>query len=296
MSHDEIGNWDGTRLIPKVLVRHLDLFMKTNGGSDAEKGQKAAHAGQKLAELIVSDKFATMSDADLSKAEKDMGLNTFISKDALTDAFKTAIAKHKLATGTVMTIPGPKMYFQGDDEADLSYFKFFREFSDEKRQRAQSDDLRNTIVAKKGYDTLEEFARPDSIIGRVQPKGMFEALPEQIIALTADLRDMLKHLPVLKRGEFAGTYKDNNHNVHIHHLRLGKEELLIIKNFGQGFHDKNYSYYGFPQGSQWEEIINSDALKYGGSGYSNAGRQDINNMNQNLSLAPNSFLILRKIN
>ena len=221
MSHDEIGNWDGTRLIPKVLVRHLDLFMKTNGGSDAEKGQKAAHAGQKLAELIVSDKFATMSDADLSKAEKDMGLNTFISKDALTDAFKTAIAKHKLATGTVMTIPGPKMYFQGDDEADLSYFKFFREFSDEKRQRAQSDDLRNTIVAKKGYDTLEEFARPDSIIGRVQPKGMFEALPEQIIALTADLRDMLKHLPVLKRGEFAGTYKDNNHNVHIHHLRLG---------------------------------------------------------------------------
>lgn len=295
MSHDEIGNWDGTRLIPKVLVRHLDLFMKANGSSDAEKGQRAAHAGQILAELIVSDKFASMTEADLSKAEKEMGLNTFISKDALIDAFKTAIAKHKLAMGTVMTIPGPKMYFQGDDEADLSYFKFFREFSGEKNQRAQSDDLKRSIVARKGYDTLEEAARPDSIVGRVKPEGMFKNLPEQIIALTADLRDILKHLPVLKCGEFAGTYKDNNHNVHVHHLRLGSDELLIIKNFGQGFHDKNYSYYGFPQGSQWEEIMNSDAEKYGGAGYSNAGRKDINNMNQNLSLAPNSFLILRKV-
>lgn len=295
MSHDEIGNWDGTRLIPKVLVRHLGLYMKVNGASEAEKGQKAAHAGQKLAELIVSEYFDKMNDAELSKAENAFGLNTFIPKDALIDAFKTAVAKQKLGMGAVMTIPGPKMYFQGDDEADLSYFKFFREFSDEKRDRARSNVLRDQIVAKKGYDTLEEIARPDSIVGRVVPKGMFAELPQQMIKLTSDLRDIGKHVPVLQNGEIVGTYKDNNHNVHIHHLKLGNDELLVIKNFGQGFHNKNYSYYGFPHGSNWEELLNSDNQKYGGSGYSNAGRSDINNMNQNLSLAPNSFIILRKI-
>ena len=295
MSHDEIGNEDGTRLIPKVLVRHLDLFMKSNGISDSEKGQKAAHAGQKLAELIVSDSFDNMSEIELTKFENQIGLNTFIPKEQLIDAFNTAVAKHKLALGTVMTVPGPKMYFQGDESADLSYFKFFREFSDEKEQRKKSDDLKNRIIAEKGYDTLEEIARPDSVVGRVKIGGKFKELPSQMENFTSDLRNLLKNSNALKNGEIVGTYKDNNHNVHIHHLKSGDEELLVIKNFGQGFHDKNYEYYGFPQNSNWEEIFNSDSLRYGGSGYSNEARKNIDNMNQKLSLAPNSFLILKKI-
>lgn len=296
MSHDEIGNLDGTRLIPKVLVKELDLFMKSTGNSDAEKGQRAAKIGQNLAELIVSEKFEKMSDADLVKAEKDMGLNTFIAREDLVNAFNTAIAKQKFALGTVMTIPGPKMYFQGDDEGDLSYFKFFREFSDEKTPGTENYLLRDIMKAQKGYDTMEEVARPDSIVGRIQPKGMFKSLPEQIISLSRDLRELLKQVPVLERGEIAGTYKDNNHNVHIHHLKLDNDEVLVIKNFGQGFHDKSYSYHGFPQHGNWEEILNSDDKKYGGSGYSNPKRKYINYVNQNLSLAPNSFMILKKNN
>ena len=181
MSHDEIGYWDGTRLIPKILVSHLGLYDKTNGNSDAQKGQNAARLGQQLAELIVSKDFGEMSDAKLTEYEKNIGLNTFIPKDALIDAFKTAIAKQKLAQGTVLTTPGPKMYFQGDDEADLSYFKFFREFSDERAVRAKSDDLKNGIVAQKGYDTLVEIARPDSMLGRVKPEGLFKDTHEHRI-------------------------------------------------------------------------------------------------------------------
>ena len=51
MSHDEIGNEDGTRFIPKYLVRHLDLFNKVDGNNDSKKGQNAAHLAQRLAEL-----------------------------------------------------------------------------------------------------------------------------------------------------------------------------------------------------------------------------------------------------
>ena len=105
----------------------------------------------------------------------------------------------------------------------------------------------------------------------------------------------LQNMPVLKSGDIIGTYKDNNHNVHIHHLKLGKDEALVIKNFGQGFHHKNYEYYGFPQNSSWQEVFNSDAKEYGGSGYSNKGREAITNMNQNLSLAPNSIVILKRV-
>ena len=106
---------------------------------------------------------------------------------------------------------------------------------------------------------------------------------------------MLQDMPALKSGDIIGTYKDNNHNVHIHHLKLGKDEALVIKNFGQGFHHKNYEYYGFPQNSSWQEVFNSDTKEYGGSGYSNKGREAITNMNQNLSLAPNSFVILKRV-
>ena len=295
MSHDEIGNEDGTRLMVKVVSRHLDLFNKVNGYSDAEKGQRAAHAAQKLSELIVSKEFPKMTDEQLKAKEEEFGLNTFISKNDLRDAFNTAIAKQKLAHGTIFTIPGPKMYFQGDEVGDLSYFKFFREFSGEKYKRAESDGYKNSIIGQKGYDTLEEIARPDSIVCKIEPQGYYKDVKNQMRNFNAELRCLIDKTPVLQSGNIVSTYNDNNHNVHIHHLQLGTDEVLIIKNYGHGFHDKNYGFYGFPQNGQWREIFSSDEKKYGGSGYNNKRPDVITNMNQNLSLAPYSFIILKKV-
>ena len=132
--------------------------------------------------------------------------------------------------------------------------------------------------------------------GRVKPEGLFKDTQEQMVKFNKDLKALIDRMPVLTKGSLINTYKDHNHNVHVHQLKLDNEEVLVIKNFGQGFHDKNYEYYGFPQNSRWEEIFNSDNSLYGGSGYSNAGRKDIDNFNQRLSLAPNSFLILKKVN
>ena len=295
MSHDEIGNEDGTRLIPKILSSQLFIFGKVDGKNDAEKGQKAAHAAQKLAELVVSEDFWDMSYSEFEKYQRAAGLNTTIPKMDLLNAFKTAFAKHKLGMGTVMTVPGPKMFFQGDEKADLSYFKFFREFSDEKEKRAKSDDYKNSIIEQKGYDTLEKIARPDCIVGRLQPKGIFSNLSKQMESFYIDLKNIYENNDVLKKGHIMATYKDMCHNVHIHHLGYdGKNELLIIKNFGHGFHMKNYGYEGFPNGD-WKEIFNSDAIEYGGSGFINDMHPFIFRNNQNLYLAPNSFLILQKI-
>ena len=294
-SHDEIGNEDGTRFIPKYLGRHFNLFLSSDGVDNAEKGQKAAHAAQKLAELIVSENFVKLSDAELAKAEKDAGLNIFIPKKELIDTFKTAVGKQKLILGTVMTTPGPKMYFQGDEQADLSYFKFFREFSDEKNKRAEGSDYKDKIVKQKGYDTLESVARKDCIIDKIEPKGLFKNLKTEMNDYSSELNALVEEYPALAKGEIIATYKDNNHNAHIHQLKLGDEEILVIKNFGTGFHNKTYEYYGFPQNSTWEEIFNSDDPKYGGDGFTNKGRKDITNLNQHLSMAPNSIVILKKI-
>lgn len=295
-SHDEIGNQDGTRFIPKYMVAHLNLFTKVNGINDPEKGQRAAQAAQKLAEIIVSPNFENLSDKMLHQKELDMGINTFIPKQELIDVFKTAVAKQRLILGTIYTTPGPKMFFQGDDEGDLSHFKFFREFSGEKADRAKDPSIEQNAIRKYGYDCLEEVARPDSVLGRVKMGGMFKNLQTQMRAYTTDLREVLDKNPVIKTGDIVGTYKDNNHNVHIHHIKSDDEEVLVIKNFGHGFHNNSYSYYGFPNNdSKWTEVFSSDNEKYGGMGYTNSGRMDITNDNQHLSLAPNSMIILKKI-
>ena len=295
-SHDEIGNWDGTRFIPKYLVAHLDLFAKMNGFNDQDKGQKAAQAAQKLSELVVSKEFGNMTDDQLIEKQKELGMHSFVSKGDLMNAFNTAIAKQRLIIGTVYTTPGPKMFFQGDDVADLSYFKFFREFSDEKLARKSNASVEQEKIAKYGYDSLEELARPDSVIGRVKPVGMFKDLQKNMRQYTTDLRALIDSNPALLKGEVIRTYKDNNHNVHIHQLKDGDDEILVIKNFGWGFHNNEYGYDGFPNnGSKWQEIFSSDDKKYGGMGYSNQHRSDISRENQHLSLAPNSLIILKKI-
>lgn len=295
-SHDEIGNWDGTKFLPKNLVMHFLLSSFMDGTDDAKKGQNAAKASQELCKLIVSKDFYNMSSTDLIKIEEELGIKKFISKAELINAFKSGLAKQKLMFGISMTTPGPKMYFQGDDQADLSYFKFFREFSDTKKLRNDNPISICNILNQKGYDTLEEVARKDCIIDRIKYEGIFKDTPAQMIKFNKDLSNLLKNHSALQKGEITAFYNDYNHNVNVHKLTSSDEELLVIKHFGDGFIDKSYEYFGFPQDSTWEEIFNSDAEKYGGAGYTNEDRKDITNLNQKLSLAPNSFIILKKVN
>ena len=69
---------------------------------------------------------------------------------------------------------------------------------------------------------------------------------------------------------------------------------MIIKNFADRFYDKNYSTLGFPKHGKWIEVFNSDAKEYGGRGMTNIGKE-FSNMNQNINLAANSIVVLKKI-
>ena len=291
MSHDEIGNEDGTRLVSKSISSTLDLFNKVKGNSNAEKGQNAAKLSQKILELFVNQEINNYTDQEFSKYLNDYGLREGIclNKKEIENAFMIAYAKQKLANACIMTIPGPKMYFQGDDAFALSQFKFFRELSDYKTNP-------HTIKAenqKKGYNTLEKYARADSIIDSIKSKN--QDYENTMLKFNQDLANLVKNNKVLQNGKLINTFKDWHHQVHIHHLKLENEEVIVIKNFGQNFHNKSYGFANFPTGN-WTEIFNSDKEIYSGSNYINTNRKDsINSHNQNLNLAPNSIIILNKI-
>src|SRR5574344_407589 len=69
MSHDEIGNNDGTRLINKSVCQRLGMFFKMNGRDDCEKGQKAAQATQNLLTAIMNGKADKMSPKEWNQLQ-----------------------------------------------------------------------------------------------------------------------------------------------------------------------------------------------------------------------------------
>jgi 1,4-alpha-glucan branching enzyme len=191
-----------------------------------------------------------------------------------------------------MTIPGPKMYFQGDDELNLSYFKFFREFSNDKQKRAKDPNFIQNIINEKGYDTLESIARKDSLLDNIELQENNNRCIKSYTTFMRKILDSLRFNPVLTKGDIINTYKDHTNKIHIHHLKLNDDEALVIKNFGTKFFE-NFGYPNFPNGN-WQESFNSDASWFKGSSYINVSR-DITQQNQNLRLAPNSVVILKKV-
>lgn len=93
-----------------------------------------------------------------------------------------------------------------------------------------------------------------------------------LLKLVTDLNTIYKAEPALYAFPFDGRgfewvdYEDRNNSI-IAYLRKGEQEndlALVVCNFSPGVH----AHYriGVPRKGQWREILNSDALKYGGSG------------------------------
>lgn len=292
MSHDEIGNVDGTRLIPKIVAQYLNLFTNIEGIDDADKGQKAAQLSQKLIETIVTNE--NISSADFAKLQTDYGLTILYDKKVVKTALMVALAKQRLAQGAIMTIPGPKMFFQGDDNAELAHFKFFREFSNEKTDRKLHPEMKLNTIRQKGYDTIIDEALPDSIIDRIKPSGTFKDMQKQMIAFNLDLRKLLDENPAVQDGEITARYKEHDKLIHIHRVTKGDNDIVVFKNFADTLYNNNYSSLGFPKEGEWIEILNSDDVKYGGGGNVNKGKVFSDN-NQNFSFAPNSIIVMKRV-
>lgn len=331
MSHDEIGNFEGSRLISKLMAPMLHLnenvLLNENDRARAkalskQKGiseenatntvrlQKAQFASEKLALLLQTgclDKYETTSVSTrrwynaINQAFKDEILKPLgikeqsgITIDKLTTMYQKSTNKVKMALARTYSIPGPKMVFQGDERADLTPFRFFRQFDSVKNE----DYLYN----EKGYKTNKE-ALNRSTFGTVSYSAKGKTNMNRFKALVRDLNLINDANPALTKGVLIAenTVKHQFSQVFGTHAKdeESNNEIFSITNFGDADYPRNDAaeyYIKFPKG-EWIEILNTDDKKYGGTGNFNNYQPIKSNgyYNSPIQLAAQSTKIFKRI-
>lgn len=299
MSHDEIGNKEGSRLIAKLMVPmlHLNEIIELND-KDEERAhqmsiqrnmhiddayrtvhaQKAQFVAEDLAIMFQTgqlDKYDT-SNINLRRKKHQidtafndevllpLGIksNSGITYDNIKAMFMKSFNKNKMALARTYSIPGPKMVFQGDEKAELTPFRFFREFDSVKDEKH--------MQIEKGYNTgLAGYQ--ESTIGNITYSPAGRNLMNKFRNLTRDLNQLNAENSSLTRGYLIvdSTIKNPDNVFATHALDPErKNEIFSITNFGDNTYPRKDAaeyYIKFPKGV-WVEKLNTDDKKYGGEG------------------------------
>lgn len=303
MSHDEIGNFEGSRLIAKLLVPMLHLndnitlseddinrameLSKLKGQSidDAKntvRFQKAQFTSEKLAMMYQTgelDKYNTdeitdrrwlniVNQAFRNEVLKPLGIkaSSGLTYENVKNMYEKSIDKNKMALARTYSLPGPKMIFQGDERADLTPFRFFRQFDSVKDEY--------NLYVEKGYRTGKN-ALHESTLGNIKYSAKGRNTMVKFRQLTKDLNLLNSNNPALVSGKLIpeNTVKHHSSQVFATHARdnESKNEIYSISNFSDMSYprkDADRYYIKFPKG-QWQEVINTDDKKYGGKGRTN---------------------------
>ena len=300
MSHDEIGNCEGSRLIAKLMVPMLHLnenitlsdediaraeqFSKLKNCSleDAKKtvsAQKAQLCAEKLAIMLQTgelDKYNTtgltskrwvhaIEQAFKNEVLAPLGINltSGITLDIIKAMFLKSFNINKMALARTFSIPGPKMVFQGDEKADMTPFRFFRQFL--------SVPNEEYLYFEKGYKPGRS-ALEESKLGIIKYTPTAKNIMNKFSNLTKDLNMLNEKNPALTRGRIIPEHTVKHQASQLlatHAVDIeSQNEIFTITNFNAADYprlDAADYYINFPQG-QWIEILNTDDKKYGGSG------------------------------
>ncbi len=332
MSHDEIGNFEGSRLISKLLVPMLNLneniqlnyrdiqrakdLSKAKQISEEEathivKSQKAQLASEQLAiflqtgylddyktniQGISSQKKRAIQKAFESDVLTPLGIrkDSGITVEALNQIYKKAYDKYKMVLARTYATPGQKMVFQGDEKADLTPFRFFREF--------QSVPDEHYLYVEKGYDTgLKGFI--ESKLGTLKYSSEGKDNISKFKNLTRDLNRINEENPALSDGYIVreNTVKHPVSKVLGTHMKAknADNEIFAITNFMDAEYprlDASSYFINFPKG-KWKEILNTDSTHYDGSGAFKNNQVIISDgQNKNpIKMAAYSTLIFKKV-
>ncbi len=304
MSHDEIGNYEGSRLLAKLMVPMLHLNENVYLNEDDEnraktmsqlKGksyeemrqtvvfQKAQFAAEKLAMLLQTgelDKYSaqnitnrawydSVQNAFKNEILTPLGIshNSEITYERVKAMFERSFEANKMALARTFATPGPKMVFQGDDSADLTPFRFFRQF--------ESAGNEHSLYVEKGYQTGEE-ALNDSKMGTIKYSSEARSQMNKFRNLTRDLNKLNNENKALQNGHIVAknTIKHPGSQVIGTHLASDdhSNELFVVTNFSQSKYPREHAdkyYIHFPEG-RWVEVLNTDDKKYDGQGRINS--------------------------
>ena len=330
MSHDEIGNYDGTRLVAKLMVPMLSLNdniilndedkkrasdmaqIKQKSFEDClyiVKNQKVQLASEKLLKMFLEGKLDKYQRSDnnyywlepiqpefIKEVLEPLGINpaSGTCPEKIKEMYLKSFSLCKTALATTYSIPGPKMVFQGDESLDITPFRFFREFQSIK------NDAKNLEI-EKGYDAGKSGLMESTLGSFRYSKYAGEKL-KQYSTLTSDLNKLMAENSALSNGHYieCDTIKHHQSKVLATHIASddNENELYTISNFENSAYprqDADKYYITFPKGA-WVEVLNTDDKKYGGVGYVNrsviiSDGQD----HQPINLGKYSTLIFKKI-
>ena len=331
MSHDEIGNFEGSRLTAKLLVPILQLNenvvldkkdMERSAALSKQKGQsyddalntvrfqKAQFLAEKLATMLLTGSLDRYSTNQATSKQWENAVDRAFKKDVLIPLgikdtsgithsrletmYKKSMNQVKMALARTYSIPGPKMVFQGDERADLTPFRFFRQF----------DSVRNEgyLYNEKGYKPGKD-ALDASTLGVINYSAQGRLLMNKFKNLNKDLNIINAQNPALTRGVLIpeNTVKHPASQVFATHAKdpESSNEIFAVTNFGDSDYPRkdaaNY-YIKFPEG-KWVEILNTDDRKYGGSGYfNNSGILQSNGYdNSPIKLASQSTKLFKRV-
>ncbi len=305
MSHDEIGNCDGTRLISKLMAEKLNLnryvFLNSEDENRALKYsqlknislneakriaqcQKTQLVAEKLAILLQSGKLSNDEDIYNLDISKESNITT---KDVNT-AYNQSYAKQKAAFALMYAMSGPKMIFQGDEKADLTPFRFFRETT-------LPNDKEN-LSTEKGYTGGVE-ALNASTMGNIPYSLSGKNIQKAAQNLTKALNDFsLTNAQINKQKTVLHPYS----KVIALNIKNNDDEYYVVSNFSDiEYPNPNADeyYIGFPKGN-WQEILNTDDEKFHGSGMFKNNKKiesKTSSVKLPIKLPANSTLYFRKI-
>jgi 1,4-alpha-glucan branching enzyme len=330
MSHDEIGNYDGTRLVSKLMVPMLSLNEnivlddednhRANQMSELKnipyeqalnnvKNQKAQLACEQLLKQFLTGKFDEYNKSEtgfywfepvderfIQNVLIPLGIKpeSGICPEKVQEMYSMAFSLSKAALSLTYSVPGPKMVFQGDEKADITPFRFFRKF------QSSPDDNRNLYI-EKGYNTGLMGVK-ESTLGKIKYSKYAQEKTDEYKALTSDLNKIASENKAMNDGHYVyeDTIKHYQSKLLATHTISEDEtnELFTISNFEHVAYprkDADKYYIRFPKG-KWVEILNTDDKKYGGVGYVNHKLINANgNSDIPINVGKYSTLIFKKI-
>jgi 1,4-alpha-glucan branching enzyme len=251
MSHDEIGNIDGTRLITKIFAKEIDIYKNIPKNFKHRREQEFAQVSHFILRKLMTGSLNTMTQKDFTNFAKKYYLPLSTTRENLKQAYRKALKMHRLAVATTFSIPGPKMIFQGDEFGEMTHFKFFREFSSGYEKYLES----------KGYKPGRP-ALNDSKIGSIKYCDKYYKDLKFTGALMKDLNKINAENLCLQTGQVISSVSHPLSWVHATLSSSEKDEIFVVKNFSDIAYLNNYN-IEFPIGN-WKEILNTDSVKYGG--------------------------------
>lgn len=285
-AHDELNAFGGVRLIPKMLAIKLGLTKETALTDPDGLDKKPYRTSLELIKSYLKGDYKELNKAGITKTQFEK-------------AYQQAKALNRLSLGTVFVHPGQKLLFMGDERGELAPFNYNAEIPDDAMYggddpKYKGKKLKDVLNEQKGYE-LGEAADKQS---RLDQKEYTDPQLKQLtIKYVQQLKNIIDNNSCLQNSSFENlvtvSYEDQK-TLQVHRYNEDGNEIIALMNFSDDDH-KNMQLDKFPAGN-WEEILNSNDVQYGGNNQCMNINKTINQSKSAVNIPKQTLIILKKKN